>query len=69
MFLYVPHFSQIYVLCLGDSEGLCVDQLGPWDNPNDPSIEGRPFDLMEFYPVSRMVNSPSRDAVDCIVPV
>jgi len=46
-----------------------------WLDPNaEPSrllelLKPYPSDLMEFYEVSRLVNSPANDTPDCIVPV
>ena len=34
-----------------------------------PLLRPYPGGLMEFYPVSRMVNSPANDLPDCIVPI
>jgi putative SOS response-associated peptidase YedK len=34
-----------------------------------PLLKPYPSDLMEFYPVSKLVNSPAHDTPDCIVPV
>ncbi len=34
-----------------------------------PLLQSFPAELMEFYPVSKLVNSPGNDCADCIAPV
>ena len=47
-----------------------------WLDPNTqeaekvlPLLKPYPANLMEFYPVSRVVNSPANDTADCIAPI
>ena len=67
--LLKPIHDRMPVILTREAEGLWLDPTTQEPAKLLPLLSPYPAKEMEAYPVSRLVNSPQRDTLDCITPV
>jgi putative SOS response-associated peptidase YedK len=67
--LLKPIHDRMPVILMQDVEAVWLDPKIQETEKLLPLLRQYPPEQMEFYPVSREVNSPAHDTPDCIVPI